>query len=360
MAGASIFSKLSGMLKGGGSTAVGLSIGSSSIKLVELKKTGQTWKLLHFGIVQLPEDVVVNREIVNQIAVVENLKTLLSQVKLSSRQICTAISGTSVIIKRMNLEVPKAKDIQNQVFWEAEQYLPFDISEVVMDYHILSREKDGKTSALLVAAKKTLIDTLMATIQEAGLQPKLIDLDLFALQNVFEANLPSATNDAVALVEIGASATKVVITQAGIPVFTKDSAIGGRNLTAEIQRQLNLSYADAETLKMEGQGETAPQEVAQLVQNMAENFATEIKRSIDFYAASTPGGPISSILLAGGSAKIPNLTRVIEDVTHLPTQILNPFVSISYDQAVFSQEYLNNIAPIAAVPIGLALRAGAE
>ena len=138
MAAASLLSKfpkwpgLSGLM-GGASSAVGLSIGSSSIKLVELKKVGKQWNLLHFGIVQLPDDVIVNREIINAIAVTESIKTLVSQLRLKTKSVCTSLSGTSVIIKRMTLEVPDRKDLQEQVFWEAEQYLPFDISEVVMD-----------------------------------------------------------------------------------------------------------------------------------------------------------------------------------------------------------------------------------
>src|SRR3954452_15145385 len=142
----------------GGGSALGLSVGTSAIKLVELKKSGKVWKLLHFGIVQLPEDVIVNREIVNQIAVVDNIKTLTNQLKLKTKSVCTSLSGTSLIIKRMTLEVPNIKELQEQVFWEAEQYLPFDVSEVVMDFQMLSRGRDNKTDVLLVAIKRSVLD----------------------------------------------------------------------------------------------------------------------------------------------------------------------------------------------------------
>jgi type IV pilus assembly protein PilM len=359
-----IFAKISdllAMVSGGSQTAVGLSIGSSSIKLVELKKVGNLWKLLHFGIVQLPEDVVVNREIVNAIVVSDSIKTLVNQIKLKNKSVCTAISGTSLIIKRMMLEIPNVKEVQEQVFWEAEQYLPFDVSEVVMDYQILSRSKDNKTDVLLVAVKKTVLDIYMSSIEDAGLRPKIVDVDFFALQNLYEANYPVNPTEAVAIVDIGASALKIVVVHAGVPVFTKDTAMGGRNLTAEIQKNLNLSYVDAETLKISGgQDGTTPQEVSDLMHVMADNIATEIKRALDFYNASPTGAPVAYVLLAGGSAKIPGLSKVVEDSLGLPTQLANPFNSISYDPAVFTQEYLNNIAPIAAVPIGLALRAGVK
>ena len=356
---AGMISKISDAFAGlGGGTAIGLSIGSSSIKIVELKRSGKSWKLLHFGMVQLPDDAIVNREIMNQLAVVESIKTLVNQIKLKNKQVCTSLSGTSVIIKRMTLEVPNMRELQDSVFWEAEQYLPFDVSEVVMDYHVLSRSKDNKTDVVLVAAKRAVLESYMGCIEDAGLKAKIVDVDFFALQNLFEANYSSNPSEAVAIVDIGASSLKMVVTYLGIPVFTKDAAIGGRNLTAEIQRHLNLSYADAEALKTGGMSSGMPQEVSDLMNIMAENLSTEIKRALDFYNASSTGAPVTSILLAGGSAKIPNLTRLIEEQIGKPTQIINPFNAISYDPAVFTQDYVNAIAPIASVPIGLALRAG--
>lgn len=360
MAGA--LSGLSGFLSfgGGGGSVVGLSVGTSSIKLVELKKTGKSWKLLHFGMVQLPEDAIENREIVNPIAVTESIKSLVTQLRLKSKDVCTSLSGTSLIIKRMLLEVPNLKELQDQVFWEAEQYIPYEISDVVMDYQMLSRSKDNKTDVLLVAVKRSMLDAHISAIEGAGLKPKIVDVDFFALQNVYEANYPQRPSEAAAIVDVGAAAIKVVILHNGIPVFTKDVAIGGRNLTIEIQKHLNLSFADAESLKTGGQANGMPQEVSDLLHIMAGNFATEIKRALEFYNASSSGAPVSFVLLTGGSSRIPELSRTVEEVVGLPTQVINPFAGITYDPAVFSQDYLAAIAPIAAVPVGLALRAGAK
>jgi type IV pilus assembly protein PilM len=345
----------------GSGTAVGLSIGTSSIKIIELKKVSKGWKLLHFGIVQLPEDVIVNRDIINAIAVTDSIKTLVAQIKLKNKAVCISLSGTSLIIKRMMLEVPKLKEIQDQIFWEAEQYLPFDISEVVIDYQILSRTKDFKTDVLLIAVKKTVLDSYMECVTNAGLKPKIVDVDFFALQNLYESNYPSNPSEAVAIVDIGASSLKFVVIHAGVPVFTKDSAIGGRNLTAEIQKHLNLSFIDAETLKTgAGVEESTPQEVTDLIHVMGENFATEIKRAVDFYNASSSGAPVAYVLLAGGSSKIPGLSKTVEEGVGLPTQLLNPFNSITYDPAIFTQDYLESIAPLAAISMGLALRAGVK
>jgi type IV pilus assembly protein PilM len=358
--GGGLASKLSGLFSGGGGNPIGLSIGSSSIKLVELKKTGKGHKLLHFGISQLPEDAIVNREIVNHIAVVEMTKNLVDQIKLRNKPACISLSGTSVIIKRMQVQVQNMKELQDQVFWEAEQYLPFDVSEVVMDFQLLSKAKDSAADVLLVAVKRSVLESYMNAARDAGLIPKVVDVDYFALQNVFEANYPSSPNEAVALIDLGASSTKIMVVQGGVPVFTRDSVLGGRNLTAEIQRHLNVSYQDAETLKIGGGGGGMPQEVLELMRVSAENFATEIKRAIDFYDASSSGAPISYILLTGGSAKIPDISRIIEESTQRPTQLLNPFNSISYDPEMFTPDYINNVGPLAAVPLGLALRMGAR
>ncbi|MBI4925747.1 MAG: type IV pilus assembly protein PilM [Bdellovibrio sp.] len=340
-------------------TTVGLSIGSSSIKLVELKNEKNTWKLLHFGMVQLPEDVVVNREIVNPTAVIDSLKTMLGQIKLKNKSVCTAISGTSLIIKRMTVEVQNMRELQEQVFWEAEQYLPFDIAEVVMDFQVLAQSKEQKVDVLLVAAKKTVVNSYMNAIESSGLKTKILDTDFFALQNIYEINYPAQSGEAVMIVDIGASAMKFIVVHSGIPVFTKEVTLGGSNLTAEIQKQLGLSYTDAETLKTGGQGGTYPQEVSDLMHMMTENFSSEVKKVLDVYSASSSGAPISYILLGGGSSKIPGLSKILEENLSQPTQMMNPFNAISYDPAVFTPEYVAAISPIAAVPLGLALRAGA-
>lgn len=297
----------------------------------------------------------------NPIVVTESIKTLLSQIKLKTKNVCTSISGSSVIIKRMSLEVKNLKEMRDQVFWEAEQYLPFDVSEVVMDFQLISRSSDGKADIILVAVKKSILENYFNCIKESGLKPAIVDVDFFALQNLFEENYPQNSGEAVAIVDLGASSIKITVAFEGIPVFTKDCAIGGNNLTAEIQKNLGLSFIDAETLKVSGaEGGNTPQEVNDLMNMMAENFATEIKRALDFYNASSTGAPVSYILLSGGSAKLPNLSKTVEDVVGLPTQLINPFNSISYDSQIFNQDYVQNIAPIASIAIGLALRAGAK
>jgi type IV pilus assembly protein PilM len=354
---ASFFKRFS--LGGGPSSVVGLSIGSSSIKLIELGKSKKSWKLLHFGMVALPPDSIVNREIVNPVAVTDHLRQLVGAMQLKSKKVCASLSGNSCIIKRMQIEVPNIKELQDQVFWEAEQYLPFDPSEVVMDYQLLSYSKDKRADVLLVAIKRSILETYMSCIEDAGLEPEIMDVDFFAMQNAFESNYPLQPSEAAAVIDVGANATKIAIIHEGVPVFTKDSSLGGVNLTAEIQRHLNLSFADAETLKTGSAGGAIPQEVNDLTHVFSENLAREIKRTLDFYQASSSGAPVNYLILCGGSAQVQGLSKIIEDMTGLPTQIMNPFNAISYDPAMFTPEYVTSIGPVSAIPVGLALRAGA-
>ena len=340
----------------GGQTQIGVSIGSSSVKIAELKKTGKSYSLVHFGVSQLPDEAIQNREIINHMAVVDALRGLVGQLKIKGKNVTASLSGAAVIVKKILLDQTSPRELGDAIMWEAEQYVPFDINEVAFDYQVLNKNgPEGKMEIMLVACKRAIIESYIAAIKDAGLTPGIVDVDFFAIQNAFEANYPPETP--AALVDIGASSVKLAVCVGGQPMFTRDSAVGGRMLTAEIQKHLNVSYQEAELLKIDGNSQgQLPQEVADLMHVTAENFASEIKRSMDFYAASNTGAPAQFILLAGGSSRLPNLTKIVEDMVGLPVQLLNPFNTISYDAKIFNQDYINAISSIAAVPIGLALR----
>lgn len=338
-------------------TQIGVSIGTSSVKIAELKKTGKTgFSLVHFGIAQLPDEAINNREIANHMAVVEAVKGLVQQLKLKGRTCVTSLSGASVIVKRLLLEPVAAKELNDAILWEAEQYIPFDINDVAYDYQVLNKNgPEGKMEIMLVASKKAIVESYQAVLKDAGLNANIVDIDAFALQSAFEVNYPPEAPSA--LVDIGAASLKITICAGGQPIFTRDSAIGGKALTAEIQKHLNVSYNEAELLKIDGNSQgQVPQEVSDLMHVMAENFAAEIKRSMDFYAASNTGAPVTTLLMAGGSCRLPNLPKMVEDACGLPVQMLNPFNAVSYDSKIFTDDYINAVGSMAAVPIGLAVR----
>lgn len=345
----------------GPSAQIGISIGTSSVKVAELKKSGKGYSLAHFGVAQLPDGAIVNREIMNHMAVVDALKELVSKLKIKGKSVTASLSGAAVIIKKLFLEQTPANELEDAILWEAEQYIPFDINEVVFDYQLINKNgPEGKMEIMLVAVKRAIIDSYTAVLKDAGLNAKIMDCDLFALQNIFDVNQP-AEQAAVALVDIGAASTKFEISIGGVPVYTRDSALGGKDLTTEIQRHLNLSYQEAEILKIDGaaQGQL-PQEVLDLMHVSAEGVAAEIKRSVDFYVASNAGNAVSYIMMAGGASRLPGLSKVVEDTIGLPVQLLNPFTQVGADAKLFTQDYLGVISGLAAIPVGLAIRGFAK
>jgi len=346
-----------------GGSCVGLSIGASTVKVVQLKRLGKKkknassdWVLEKYASVPLPELTSEHREIVNSIGIVQAIHAALEQAQIKAKEVCSAVTGSGLIIKSLTLVVTDMKELQDQVFWEAEQYIPFDISEVVIDFQVISKSKDNQVEVILVAVKKDFLEQYMGVIEEADLSVKVMDTEVFALQNTFENNYDVSTTEAMLLADVGAISTKIVICAGGTPFLTKDASFGGAMITQEIQRELNLpSSADAEALKVSG---NLPHEVSEIVARMGHVLGTELKKSIDFYTASSLGPPIVGILLSGGGARAVHLSKIIEDYTGLPSQLLNPFQRIQGDAKRFQQDFLMEIAPEAVIPMGLAIRAG--
>jgi type IV pilus assembly protein PilM len=358
-AGSSLFSRLISGLNfsvGSKGAPIGLSIGASSIKVAQLKKTKNSWRLEKYAMVPLPDFPGEHREITNAVSMVQAIQETMDQAQIKSKEVCSAIVGSGIIIKNLTLTITDMKELQDQVFWEAEQYIPFDMSEVVVDFQVIKQGKDDQVEVILVAVKKDYLEQYMGVIEEAQLKPKIMDAEIFALQNVYETNYPVTDTEATLLADIGALSTKITICAGGVPYFTKDAPFGGVAITNEIQRELRLpSAGDAESLKISG---NLPHEVNEVVARMCHVLGTELKKSIDFYSASSLGPPISGILLSGGGSRAAHMSKIIEDNTGIPTQILDPFMRIEVDPKQFSSDYLTTIAPEAAIPIGLAIRAG--
>jgi type IV pilus assembly protein PilM len=342
----------------GSKPIVGLDIGSSAIKLVEVEKKRNGWLVRSFSSVTLPEDTIVDGEIVNQAAVVESIKTLLKEASPRSKMVCTSVAGASVIIKHISIPKTGPKELEDQVYWEAEQYIPFDMKEISLDFEVVSEDSgDGKMDILLVAAKKDFIDKRLTTVRESGLDPTILDIDVLALANVFWENYEMTPDNAVVLVDVGASLTKINIVSHNTTIFTRDVAIGGKNLTQEIQNKLGISFQEAEVLKIDacstGQ---IPEEVLPLVTSISENVALEIRRSLDFYAASPVQLPVTGVFLCGGASRIPGLSNMLTEVLGLAVEYLNPFNKVACSGKQFNEEFVAAISSSAAVPLGLALR----
>lgn len=347
-----------------GKLALGLDIGSSSVKMILLKETKRGYQLQSFGMAPLPPEAIVDGALMNSTAIVQAIQELVSAQKIKHKETAIGVSGHSVIIKKISLPRMTQEELDESIQWEAEQYIPFDVKDVNLDTQILSpagTDAGGQMDVLLVAAKKDMINDYTSVVAEAGLSPAIVDIDAFAVQNAFEANYGSTEGETVVLINAGASVVNINILHNGITTFTRDITVGGNQFTEEIQKQLNVSYDEAEALKVGGRGAgdadaVVPQEVERVIQGVADQMAGEIQRSLDFYAATAADAKIARVYLSGGTAKIPALFKTIETRVGVPVEILNPFKNIEIDNRKFDPNYIMEIAPMAAVVVGLGLR----
>jgi len=340
---------------------VGLDIGSSSVKLVQLKEKRGGFALEAFGSAPLPPEAIVDGALMNSAAIVAAIQEVVAQQKLKAREVAIGVRGHSVIIKKIAMPRMSQEELDESIQWEAEQYIPFDVKDVNIDTQILTPEGDaaGQMDVLLVAAKKDMINDYTAVCAEAGLNATVVDVDAFAVQNAYEANYDLGSGETVVLINVGAAVTNINVISRGITTFTRDVTMGGNAFTEEIQKQLNISYDEAEALKVGGQGETdavVPQEVERVIQGVADQMGGEIQRSLDFYAATAADARIGRVYLSGGTARIPALFKVIEARAGVPVEILNPLKNIEIDNRKFDPAVLLAAAPAAAVAVGLALR----
>jgi len=342
--------------------AVGLDIGSSSVKLVQLREKRGGFALLAFGSAPLPPEAIVDGALMNSAAIVEAIQEVVSAQRLKGKEVAIGVRGHSVIIKKISLPRMTQEELDESIQWEAEQYIPFDVKDVNIDTQILSPEGDaaGQMDVLLVAAKKDMINDYTSVVAEAGLSPAVVDVDAFAVQNCFETNYDLPKGETVVLINAGASVVNINIIANGVTTFTRDVTIGGNQFTEEIQKQLNVSYEEAEALKIGGgrsdSDAVVPQEVERVMAAVAEQVAGEIQRSLDFYAGTAADASFSKVFLSGGTAKIPALFKTIEARTGVPVEILNPFKNIEIDNRRFDPGFVMDVAPMAAVAVGLALR----
>ncbi len=342
---------------------VGIDIGSYAIKLVQLKKVGKTYQLMHFGVMPLLPDAIVDGTIANAGAVVEAIRNLVRMEKIKTKEVATAVSGQSVIFKKIRVPQMTEKELAENIQWEAEQHIPFEISDVNIDFQPLPPVAGGDSAqgnqidVLLVAARKSKIDDHVSLLLDAGLNPVVVDTDVFALENEYEIN-SEADDQVVALVDIGASTMNINVMKSKVTMFQRDIAIGGRRYTSALQKAFNVDYEKAEALKR-GVGFTADVGSAQVLPVMAavsEELCDEIQRSLEFFRSTTAEEEIHRMVISGGCAKIKGLDRFLSSRLSLPVEVADPFRRLQWSERVFDPEYLQEMAPVAAIGVGLALR----
>lgn len=342
----------------GSKGVLGIDIGTSSIKMLELEESKGGFRLKNFGIAPLPNDSIVNGSILNHDAVTSTVKQIVSNLKVKTKDTVASISGHPVIIKKITMPLTTDEELEESINFEAEQYIPFDLEEVNVDFQILEvqEEKADQMNVMLVAAKKVMINEYTKVLIDAGMKPIILDVDVFALENAFEINYPLEENKNIALVDIGASSININIIKNGISAFTRDVFLGGNHITEELQKKLGVSFEEAEALKT-GRGIDSVDlgEVEDTIRKGCENIASEIHKTLDFYNSTAYEG-VDSMYLSGGCVKIADLKAIIEEKANIPTEIIDCLKNIKYDESAFDPEYIKEITPLASVVVGLALR----
>ena len=348
-------------LFGGAKSIVGLDIGSSCIKAVELKKTKGEIQVSTLGVEPLAADIVVDSMIVDSGSVSGAIAKIFNDHKIKSKLVATSVSGHSVIVKKITTQTMSDSDLAETINTEAAQHIPFDIADVNIDYQILSDDPTApQMDVLLVAVKKDKILNYTNVLNLAGKSPAVVDIDAFALQNCYEYNYEPAPGTTVALLNLGASVMNINIVIGATPLFTRDVSVGGNQYTDSLQKELDLSFDDAEALKL-GQRVGTVSEDAKLpiLQQVTEIIVLEIHKTFDFFRATAAGEHIERIYLAGGSSKVPGLIEALRSEFSMPVEVLNPFQRISAANITESGLIDQNAGQLA-VAVGLALRSFEE
>ena len=336
---------------------IGLDIGSHAVKVCQIQKAGSGYRLLAVGSAAIPPGAVEDGVLQDPDEVAKAIVELFKNLKIKSKRVGISISGYSVIVKKINLEVMSDEELDDYITEEAEQYIPFDIDDVYLDYQVIRAGSDefDRSDVMLVAAKKDVIDDYLDMLQELKLLPVLVDVDGFALENIWESS--SEKMDNVALVDIGASKMNINIISDGASVLARDVVVGSEQLTNQIANTLDIDFEKAEKLKL-GQipaGEYQ-EELEEIFTQTCTQWVLEIRKAIDLYEANNPDKPLASLVLSGGGSKVRGLKQYIAAETGLDVVAFNPFSNMKLNEKKIDREYLEVIAPELAIAAGLAIR----
>lgn len=337
---------------------IGLDIGTSSIKLAEMDFNGKSAELLSFGFAPTPPNSVSGGEIIDIASVGMAIQSLVSEVKTKRKTVATAMWGTAVIVKKITIPKMDKKLVKEQIRFEAEQYIPFDINNISLAHHILSSSNSPDTmDILLIAAQNELVGQYTQVIEVCGLTCGVLDVSGFALANAFEMNYGKIPREVVGILNFGASITNFVVLQNGEVIFCRDIPVGGMNYTNEIHKAMGITVSEAEALKLSAMSRReVPDEVHSIISSTNEAVTEEIRSSLDFLSATTNGLVLNRCYYTGGSSATSGLIETVSRVNSVMMQPFNPFLRVKTNSRKFSPEYLDQISSFAGVATGLALR----
>jgi type IV pilus assembly protein PilM len=338
---------------------VGLDIGSNSVKAIELQGKPGNLSLTSLGFENLQPDTVVDGQIMELNDVSRTIAHIFSAHQIKTERVAAGVSGSSVIVKNIIVPQMSQEELEESIDWHAEEHIPFDIADVSLDYQVVSSNADS-LQVLMAACKREFVANLKQAIQLAGKQPAIIDVDAFALQNCYEVNYEPTPDQTVALLNIGASTMNINILHGSRSVFTRDVSVGGNQYTSLLQKELGLTYEQADALKRGGAmpEEMEQREIEPILETVSDILALEIQKTFDFYRATAEDGNtgVQKILISGGGSKLKGLQEYLSQRFELAVEPLNPFLRIKVDTRRFDPDYMREVVPEMAVAVGLALR----
>ncbi len=346
------------MLFGKKNHLVGLDIGSRSIKAGEIVEGKRGPTLKKFGMIDIPPGTIEDGVINDPESVSDAIRQLFKTYNIKEQNVAVSIGGYSVIVKKINVQNMPEEQLQETIQFEAEQYIPFDISDVNLDFQILgeSEHNPNQMSLFLVAAKKEMVNDYINLVNLAGLNPCIIDVEAFALQNIFELNY-DAQEENIALIDIGASKTSLNILRGMTSVFMRDVALGCLQINQKIVSLVGCSLEEAEQLKQgEQQDKISSEDLKNIISTVVSDWCTEIRRALDFFYSTYPEDQITRIVLSGGGANISEFRQLLGAETSAHVEIINPFQTLAIEDDAFDAAYIQQIAPQATISMGLAMR----
>lgn len=350
---------------GDGKNLVGVDIGTSSIKVCQVRESRKGVGLVKFGYAPLPPQAIVDGQVMDAGIVVETLGKVFQDNRIRQKDVALSVSGQSVIIRKITVPMMTAAELGEQIQWEAEQHIPFDIKDVQVDYQVLRRKPEtSQMELLLVAAKRDQINDYAQLARNAKLRPVVCDIDAFTVQNLFEFSRDGLPPEqTIALINVGANLCSLNIVARGISAFTREIANGGNAITEEIQKQLNVPFDQADAYKCGSSGGTdayraglVPQQVMPIIDATTDAIAAEIQRSLDFFMATSGEGEIARILLTGGTSNLPSLRQAIERRSRVPVEVWSPLERVAVDPKDTDPTVVQEKGAQLAVALGLALR----
>lgn len=340
-------------------TSVGLDIGSSYVKIVEIDHSKSEPVLRSYAVAKLPPEAIVEGEIMDRSLVIEGIQSCMAKAGVEKKDVVTAVSGRAVIVKKIMMDKMNPDDAREAIFWEAEQHVPFDIDDVCLDFEVL-REDAGanQMEILLVAAKKEMVETHAGLVKDAGYNPVIIDVDSFAIQNAYESTHEDLGNHVAGLINIGSDVTNINIVQNSIPLFTRDLSVGSNMFIDAIQREMGLGFEEAEAIV---NGTSQPADVdkcRRIIASACEELSAGINRSISFLKTAGDAEQLDEVILSGGGARVPGLREILSEKHGVEFKVNDSVSKVQPDERMdpAAAEELERLAPMLTVSLGLALR----